>query len=86
MEKTLANQIARLWNDKHSHYTDETATTAKVEKGIIRPLSFDVLIEPSGANDGMCFHQCRELIAIAHAFGVQTYISIRSGKCIGHIF
>ena len=79
MKKSLANQIAELWNANFAGFTKETMTEAKV-------ISDTVEIVPAGENDGIVFYHVEELADIARAFHANSLVSFRSGKCIAQIF
>ena len=86
MKKALATQIARLWNEHHSNYTNETTTFAVANEDTADHSVYSVIINPTGDNDGSCFSECAALSGIEKAFGVHSYIACRNGKCIGVIF
>ena len=86
MKKDLATQIARLWNEHHSNYTSMTTTFATAKEDTANHSVYSVIINPTGDNDGSCFYQCAELSGIEEAFGVHSYITCRTGKCVAMIF
>ena len=79
MKKSLANQIAKVWNEIHAGYTEETKTTAQVSEDCVE-------IVPIGKNDGMAFHHVEEFADIMRAFGVSGYVTFRTGKFIARLF
>ena len=79
MKKSLANQIAKVWNEIHAGHTAETMTTAQVSEDCVE-------IAPAALNDGMAFHHVEELADIMRAFNVNGYVTFRTGKFIARLF
>lgn len=79
MNKSLANQIAKLWNEIHAGYTEETKTTAQVSEDCVE-------IVPVALNDGKTFHYVEVFADIIRAFNVSGYVTFRSGKFIARLF
>lgn len=79
MEKKLANQIAKVWNEIHAGHTAETMTTAQVSEDCVE-------IVPTATNDGMAFHHVEEFADIMRAFNVSGYVTFRTGKFIARLF
>ena len=72
MKRSLANQIAKLWNDKHVGSYEPTKTVANVVCG---GDDFAVEIHASGYNDGLSFHYVTELASMEQAFKVSAYVT-----------
>ena len=79
MKKSLANQIAKVWNECHAGNTEETKTTAQV-------LGDAVEIVPTANNDGTAFYHAEEFADIMRAFRVSGYVVLRAGKLIARLY
>ena len=85
MKKSVANQIAKVWNAMST--TEATKTKAVIEYGY-------VVIYPDGENDGRAFFHTEEFVGISAAFRVSSYISVRTEEvdgeerdiCVGVIY
>ena len=77
MKKSLANQIARLWNEKHAGIYEPTRTKAVVIE-CSRPGDFFVEIIPDkgNGNDGSSFHHQEEMTDVMRAFKVSSYVAL----------
>jgi hypothetical protein len=85
MKKNLANQIARLWNERLAGEYKSTKTYAETLKEVTG--DYCVEIRPCGDNSGITFHRHAELADLERAFGVNAYISIGSNnKLYARIF
>lgn len=75
MKKSLANQIAKLWNEQHAGSYAPTKTHAIVY-GSATHGDYCVEIHPIGEeNDGRTFHSFEELTNIEGTFKVSAYIT-----------
>ena len=75
MKKSLANQIAKLWNENHVGSYLPTKTQAIVCKGAING-EYAVEVHPSGEmNGGHNFHRIEALVSIETTFKVCAYIT-----------
>jgi hypothetical protein len=72
MKRSLANQISKLWNDKHGGSYEPTNTVANVVCG---GDDFAVEIHASGDNEGLSFHYVSELASMEQAFKVSAYVT-----------
>ena len=79
MKKSLAKQIAKVWNEIHAGHTEETMTTAQVSEDCVE-------IVPTAKNDGMAFHHVEEFADIMRAFDVSGYVTFRTGKFVARLF
>lgn len=79
MKKSLANQIAKVWNELHAGHTAETMTTAQVSEDSVE-------IVPTATSDGMAFHYVEDFADIMRAFNVSGYITFRAGKFVARLF
>lgn len=75
MKKSLANQIARVWNEKHAGIYEPTKTKAVVMEGG-RKDDFCVEIIPDKGNDGSSFHHQEEMTDVMRAFKVSSYVAL----------
>lgn len=74
MKKSLANQIAKLWNEKHVGSYEPTKTHAIVCECAVRG-DYSVEVHPFGEmNDGHSFHGIEALANIEGTFKVSAYI------------
>ena len=74
MKKSLANQIAKLWNENHVGSYEPTKTHATVECSVKGDYSVEV--HPVGEeNDGHSFHHINTLASIEETFKVSAYIT-----------
>ena len=74
MEKSLANQIAKLWNDNFAGSYEPTKTMAEV--CVCTHGGYFVVVHPYGdENDGHAFYSHNEVSDIARAFRVSSYIT-----------
>ena len=75
MKKSLANQIAKLWNEKHVGNYEPTKTHAIVWKDAVKG-NYSVEVHPFGEmNDGHSFHSIKELVSIEGTFKVSAYMT-----------
>ena len=75
MKKSLANQIAKLWNENHVGSYEPTKTQAIVCKSAVRG-EHSVEVHPVGEeNDGHSFHSIEAVISIEGAYKVSAYIT-----------
>jgi hypothetical protein len=79
MKKSLANQIAKVWNEFHSGHTAEAMTTAIVSEDCVD-------IVPTATNDGMAFYHVEDFADIMRAFNVTGHITFRTGKFIARLY
>lgn len=79
MKKSLANKIAKHWNENFAGSTDATKTVAVAEDD-------NVYICPTADNDGWCFYHVEEFADMIRTFRVDGLISCREGKCIARLF
>ena len=90
MKKSLAKQIAALWNAQFAGLTVATKTKAVVEEPkqkIHYATSWAVEIHPEGEwNDGFSFHHCKEFADVIRAFKVSGYVYIEDGKVVGRLY
>lgn len=85
MKKSLANQIAKLWNESLAGSYELTKTYAETRKG--ENGDYCVEIYPCSKNDGRSFHQHKELADIEGVFGVNAFTKIgRDNKLYARIF
>ena len=74
MKKSLANQIAKLWNDNFAGSYAPTKTKAEVMPDGVGDYSVEA--HPYGEeNDGHSFHSHNEVSDIERAFKVSAYIT-----------
>lgn len=74
MKKSLANQIAKLWNDNFAGSYAPTKTQAEVMPDGVGDYSVEV--HPYGEdNDGYSFYSHNEVSDIERAFKVSSYIT-----------
>lgn len=71
MKKSLANQIAKLWNENLAGTYEPTKTEAIVCKEL---KEYAVEIRPCGKNNGSSFHHHEEVTYVERAFKVNAYI------------
>lgn len=75
MKKSLANQIAKLWNENHAGSYLPTKTHAIVCESAAKG-DYSVEVHPIGEeNNGHSFHHFEELTNIEGAFNVSAYIT-----------
>lgn len=75
MKKSLANQIAKLWNENHVGNYEPTKTHAIVCESAANG-DYSVEVHPFGEmNDGHSFHIIEALASIEGAFKVSAYIT-----------
>lgn len=75
MKKSLANQIAKLWNENHVGSYEPTMTHATVCECAVKS-DYSVEVHPVGEeNDGHSFHHLEELVNIEGTFKVSAYIT-----------
>lgn len=75
MKKSLANQIAKLWNEQHVGSYEPTKTHAIVCKDAVKG-EYSVEVHPFGEmNDGHSFHSTEALVCIEGTFKVSAYIT-----------
>ena len=75
MKKSLANQIAKLWNENHVGSYEPTKTHAIVCESALNG-GYSVEVHPFGEeNDGHSFHSIEKLVSIEGAFNVSVYIT-----------
>lgn len=75
MKKSLANQIAKLWNENHVGNYEPTKTKAIVCKNAMKG-EYSVEVHPFGENnDGDSFHCIEPVVDIERAFRVSAYIT-----------
>lgn len=75
MKKSLANQIAKLWNENHAGSYLPTKTHAIVY-GSATNGDYSVEVHPIGEeNNGNSFHNIEELTNIEGTFKVSAYIT-----------
>ena len=75
MKKTLANQIAKLWNEQHAGTYAPTKTKAVVCESAAKG-DFSVEVYPVGVeNCGHSFHSIESLVSIEGSFKVSAYIT-----------
>lgn len=75
MKKSLANQIAKLWNENHVGSYEPTKTQAIVRKSAING-DYSVEVRPVGEeNNGHSFHSIKALANIEGALKVSAYIT-----------
>ena len=75
MKKSLANQIAKLWNEQHAGTYEPTKTQAIVCKSAGKG-EYSVEVYPFGEkNDGHSFHSIEALASIEGSFKVSAYIT-----------
>jgi hypothetical protein len=86
MKKSLANQIAKLWNESLAGGYEPTKTKAEVKHDGVG--NYSVEVRPySEENNGLSFHHIKELAGIERVFVVNAYIMIgRDGKLLARIF
>lgn len=72
MKKSLANQIAKLWNEQNSDGYELTRTKAVVEED--RKGEYSVEIAPEGNNIGNSFHCVEDMADFMRAFRVHGYV------------
>lgn len=85
MKKSLANQIARLWNERLAGNYEKTKTYAETRENGAG--DYCVEIHPCSENSGIAFHRHGELADLERVFGVNAYISIGSdNKLCARIF
>lgn len=86
MTKSVANQIAKLWNSQFGGFTEETRTEAVVKEcKLLKTPSYSVDIIPTGANDGRAFFRVDELSFVAHTFKASSHIIYINEQCVGRI-
>lgn len=85
MKKSLANQIAKLWNENFAGYTEATKTKAVVtESG---RGDYAVEVNPTDANTGHAFYSHAELTDVERAFKVSAYVTQdENGLLYGRIY
>lgn len=76
MKKSLANQIAKLWNENFAGSYEPTKTKAEVTQNGVKG-DYAVEIVPDGINVGNSFHHNEEVTDISRAFKVSSYLSTR---------
>ena len=75
MKKSLANQIAKLWNEQHVGNYNPTRTQAIVCESAVKG-DYSVEVHPFGEmNDGHSFHSIEALVSIEGTFKVNAYIT-----------
>lgn len=75
MKKSLANQIAKLWNENHVGSYEPTKTQAIVCESSVKG-DYYVEVHPIGEeNNGHSFHHIEVLANIEGAFKVSAYIT-----------
>lgn len=75
MKKSLANQIAKLWNENHVGSYEPTKTEAIVCKNGIKG-EYSVEVHPFGElNDGHAFFSMEHVTDIERAFKVSALIT-----------
>ena len=74
MKKSLANQIAKLWNEQHVGNYEPTRTQAIVCESAVKG-DCSVEVHPVGENDGHSFHHIEVLTNIEGTFKVYAYIT-----------
>ena len=79
MKKSLAKQIAKVWNELHAGNTEETKTTAQVSEDSVE-------IVPTANNDGTAFYHVEDFADVMRAFGVSGYVTFRTGKFVARLF
>ena len=82
MKKSLANQIVRVWNEKHAGIYEPTRTKAVVMNSS-RKDDFFVEILPDKGNDGASFHHQEEMTDVMRAFKVSAYVAVRTDEVRG---
>lgn len=77
MKKSLANQIERLWNEKHAGSYGPTRTKAVVmEGGRTDDFSVEIIPDKGNGNDGSSFHHQEEMTDVTRAFKVSSYVAL----------
>ena len=71
MKKSLANQIAKLWNENFAGNYEPTRTIAVVTN---LKKEYSVEIVPDNNNVGISFHHHEELTDVIRAFKVSAYL------------
>jgi hypothetical protein len=85
MKKSLANQIANLWNERLAGGYEPTKTYAETRKE--GNGDYCVEIYPCSENDGRSFHHHKELADIEGVFGVHAFTKIgKDNKLFTRIF
>ena len=85
MKKSLANQIAKLWNENFAGYTEATKTKAVVTDN--GGNDYAVEVNPTDANTGHAFYAHAELSDIERTFKVSAYVSQdENGLLYGRIY
>ena len=85
MKKSLANQIAKVWNAYYANSTDDTKTKAVIKD--YGKWGFEVNLVPYASNTGTAFYHCEELVLVASTFKCSFLVSKdEHGKLIGRIF
>ena len=79
MKKSLAKQIAKVWNELHAGNTEEAKTTAQVSEDSVE-------IVPTANNDGTAFYHVEDFADVMRAFGVSGYVTFRTGKFVARLF
>lgn len=75
MDKSLANLIAKLWNENHVGNYEPTKTQAIVCESAVKGY-YCVEVHPIGAeNDGHSFHYIDALANIEGTFNVSAFIT-----------
>lgn len=83
MKKNVANQVVKLWNEKHAGSTPSTKTHAEVVKGLS---DYRVTIRPLSGAFGDVFYHVEEFVLFQKVFGIHGYITIEDGKCVGELY
>lgn len=79
MKKSLANQIAKLWNENFAGSTAATRTVAESD-------GENVWIKPTGENDGTCFYHNEEFADVMRCFKVSGIVCIRENQVLARLF
>ncbi len=73
MKKSLANQIAKLWNENFAETTQATRTQAEVVESAT---GYSVEVKNVGVeNDGHAFYMHERITDVERAFKVSAYIT-----------
>lgn len=79
MKKSLANQIAKLWNDNFAGSTAATRTSAESD-------GENVWIKPTDENDGTVFYHNEEFADVMRCFKVSGIVCLRDGQVLARFF
>ena len=85
MEKKIANQIAKKWNEDMADRYAPTRTKALVCKTSLKQ-DYAVEILPDGENNGSSFHYLEEIVLVEKYYGVHAYVTYLEQGVSARIF